>query len=88
MGEVMVVFPPEFVATRYPGYFWHLTEQRLYTIKVTGILRPLAVSNHIRYTHGRNQYKLSVNGNKRHIYEDTLKQLKAPKKNQVVPVQK
>lgn len=84
----MVVFPSEFVAIKYPGYFWHLTEQRLYSIKVSGILRPLSVSNHARYTHGENLYKLSVNGKKRHIYEETLKKIKAPSKNQTVPVQK
>lgn len=37
----MVVFPKEFVAIRYPGYFWHTVEKRLYTIKVSGELRPL-----------------------------------------------
>jgi hypothetical protein len=32
----MVVMPDEFVATRYPGYFWNTDDQKLYSIKVTG----------------------------------------------------
>lgn len=37
----MVTLPKDFVATRYPGYFWNVVERKLYTLKVTGELRPM-----------------------------------------------
>jgi hypothetical protein len=39
----MVTLPENFVATRYPGYFWNLTDKKLYSLKITGELRPLVV---------------------------------------------
>ena len=38
----MVTLPKDFVAIKFPGYFWNIKEQRLYSMKVTGVLRPLA----------------------------------------------
>ena len=37
----MVTLPKDFVATRYPGYFWNVVEKKLYSIKVTGELKPM-----------------------------------------------
>ena len=37
----MVTLPNDFVATRYPGYFWNVVEKKLYSLKVTGELRPM-----------------------------------------------
>ena len=37
----MVTLPVEFVKTKYPGYFWNVTTKKLYSIKVTGELKPL-----------------------------------------------
>lgn len=30
---------------KFPGYFWHRTEKRLYSLKVQGFLRPLALQD-------------------------------------------
>lgn len=37
----MIYFPPEYVKTDYQGYLWNMIERRLYTIKTTGVLRPM-----------------------------------------------
>lgn len=37
----MICFPKEFIATRYPGYYWNAKTLQLYSIKIQGILRPL-----------------------------------------------
>ncbi len=37
----MVTLPPEFTATRYPGYFWNIKTQKLFSLKVSGELREL-----------------------------------------------
>lgn len=39
----MVTLPKPFVATRYPGYFWHLEKQVLFSLKVGGELRELVL---------------------------------------------
>ncbi len=82
----MVTLPPDFVATRHAGYFWHLKEKKLYSLKVGGVLRPLAgpyKPNHFSNFHG---YHLSVNGKKRGISLDTLNKL--TQSNSVIPVEK
>lgn len=81
----MITFPPEFTATRYPGYFWHTTEQKLYSIKIGGILRPLYRQKGNQFNQGNPGYKISVNGKKKYIWEKTLKKLKL--ESSVVPVQ-
>lgn len=41
---VNIRFPEGYVALKgFPGYFWNANTQHLYTMKVTGELRPLAV---------------------------------------------
>jgi hypothetical protein len=63
----MVTLPEEFVQTKYPGYFWNLTDKRLYSLKVTGELKPMAYSKG-GYFYGRDippGYKISVNGHRR-----------------------
>jgi len=37
----MVTLPPEFTATKFPGYFWNIEDKQLYSIKVGGVLKPL-----------------------------------------------
>jgi hypothetical protein len=84
----MVTLPKDFVATKYPGYFWNLKEEKLYSLKVTGILRPMAGPykpnpfNHW-VTPG---YQISVEGHKRSLHVDYLKKLKAV--NSVIPMEK
>ena len=37
----MVTLPREFTGTKYPGYFWNIKTQTLFSIKVGGELREL-----------------------------------------------
>lgn len=83
----MVTLPKEFTATRWPGYFWHLQEQRLYSLKVSGVLRPLAgpyKPNPFNHLLGP-AYQISVNGEKRNANVDYLKKLKST--NSIIPVE-
>lgn len=42
----MIRFPKNFVAIKgYPGYFWNVEEDHLYSIKISGILTPLKEQN-------------------------------------------
>ena len=74
----MVTLPKDFVATRYPGYFWNVREKKLYTIKVTGELRPMAF-NKGGCWYGQvfePGYQISVNGQKRKLTMRYLTSLK------------
>ena len=60
----MVTLPKDFVAIKFPGYFWNIKEQRLYSMKVTGVLRPLAgpyTPNHFNHLLAP-AYRISING--------------------------
>jgi hypothetical protein len=86
----MVTLPKDFVATRYPGYFWNVVEKKLYTIKVSGELRPM------KFQRGGNfyghkiapGYQISVKGRKRKFTMDYLGSLKATTAIQEIGVQK
>lgn len=80
----MVTLPPEFVATKYPGYFWNVSDKKLYSCKVTGELRPLAFCKPNRWNHGFAGYRVSVNGQHRYLMLDRL--LKLTPQSQVFPV--
>lgn len=74
----MIVLPSEFVMTRYPGYFWNIIEKKLYSIKVTGELRPMTFDKGGRF-YGRDivpGYRISVNGQKRKLTMEYLGTLK------------
>lgn len=77
----MITFPPEFVTTKYPGYYWNTITQRLYTIKVTGELRELH-KPHSNFTKGKDVYAVSYKGIRRWILVSELKALKS----QTIPV--
>jgi hypothetical protein len=84
----MVILPKEFVATRYPGYFWNVTEKKLYSIKVTGELKPMTfykggVFYGQRFDPG---YKLSVNGQRRRYTMEYLESLTATNSIQEIGV--
>lgn len=36
-----VSFKPEFIATKYPGYFFNIEDNKLYSMKIDGVLKPL-----------------------------------------------
>jgi len=75
----MVTLPAEFVSTKYPGYFWNIKDQRLYSVKVTGTLKPLSFCKPNYWNHGFAGYKVSVDGTKRYLYLDSLKKLTSKK---------
>lgn len=73
----MITLPKDFVMTKSPGYFWNVVEQKLYSIKVTGELRPLKFNrggyfNGYKFEPG---YSISVNGIRRRFCMDYLKSL-------------
>jgi len=82
----MVTLPKDFVATKYDGYFWHLKEQKLYSIKVGGILRPLVKPRPSKYNYGQDVYQVSNLGKSRFLFMDELVQLKA--KDSIIKVEK
>ena len=59
----MITLPINMTATKYPGYFWDVIEQRLYSLKVTGVLRPIKLTqpNNFNKLHEPG-YRVSVNG--------------------------
>lgn len=62
--EYMVTLPLPFVAIpNYPGYFWHLTELVLYSLKVGGELRELRL-NKKGFYHEEDCYTISHLGRK------------------------
>lgn len=80
----MVTLPKEFAATRYPGYFWNIKDEKLYSVKVTGMLKPLAKQYSNQFNHFRVGYQISVAGQKRFMELSYLKSLKP--KTTVYPV--
>lgn len=86
----MVTLPVDFVATRYPGYFWNVKEKKLYSIKVTGELKPMSFNKGGRF-YGRviePGYKISVNGTRRKYTLNYLNSLKATTAFQEIGVAK
>ena len=86
----MVTLPKDFVATRYPGYFWNVMEKKLYTIKVSGELRPMTFQRGGNF-YGHKiapGYQISVKGRKRKFTMDYLGSLKATAAIQEIGVQK
>ena len=67
----MVTLPPEFVAIRYPGYFWNTKTQELFSLKVGGVLMKLKLQFR-NYYHEYDGYALSENGVKRYMPLDQL----------------
>jgi len=78
----MVTLPPEFVATKYPGYFWNFSELRLYSLKCGGELRPLPWIrenqwNNLWRWNQKGGYRVSVKGQNRWLFNDYLYNLEA-----------
>lgn len=72
-----VRLPPQFVATKYPGYFWNDILEQLYSVKVTGTLKPLKITRPSKYNNiDKEGYRLSVKGIRRWMFVDYLRSLK------------
>lgn len=81
----MIKFPDEFVATRYPGYYWNTKDRQLYTIKVTGVLQPLKKYSASAWQKQPGEYyKISQKGKRHHLLVAHLQTL-VPS-NQTIPV--
>lgn len=86
----MVTLPKDFVATRYPGYFWNVVERKLYSLKVMGELKPMTFfkgGTWYGVTHEPG-YKLSVNGVRRKYTMGYLNSLKSTTDVQEIGVAK
>lgn len=82
----MVTLPPEYTATKYFGYFWNTKEQRLYSIKIGGILRPLKVTKPNRWNELPGPaYRVSDKGWKRYLLVSDLKKLTT--QDSIIPVE-
>jgi hypothetical protein len=86
----MVTLPKEFVSTRYPGYFWNVVEKKLYSIKVTGELRPMAFhkGGNFGWVRVEPGYQISVSGRKRRFTMGYLESLTATNEIQEIGVKK
>lgn len=75
----MVTLPADFVATSAPGYFWNVKEKKLYSIKVTGLLKPLAFHKGGTFYGVTHQpgYQISIKGKKRTLTLGYLNSLQA-----------
>ncbi len=78
----MIQFPPYFVKIKYPGYFWNVKEQVLYSIKIHGVLTPLKLKKAFRgmtkqgvLIEHPEGYGISFQGKRKHLPLDYLKTL-------------
>jgi hypothetical protein len=69
----MITFHPDFVAIkRYPGYFWNIKEQHLYSIK-SGGLKKMKVIPPSRWVNGFGDYwRISHQGINRYLSKQYL----------------
>lgn len=81
----MITFPVEFAATMHPGYFWNVMEQRLYSMKTSGVLKAMKHQSPNRWNNGLSGYRISVNGRRRWLDDKYLRQLSATT-DSVIPV--
>ena len=72
----MVKLPDGFVATWFTGYFWNIIEQRLYSIKPSGVLKPMKLTQPDYFNHWDGPgYRVSNNGRRRTMMVSRLKKL-------------
>jgi hypothetical protein len=70
--------PVGYISIKYPGYFWHVPSQTLWSMKVTGVLKPLPcrrIPPAIAQMYGLTTdpcYQISVNGRKRRLRKADL----------------
>lgn len=80
----MIIFPYGYVATKYPGYFWNIKTQTLFSVKIGGELReiksqkPNLWNNLGNRSKGRGMeggYRISHKGRRRWLLIADLKEL-------------
>ena len=87
----MVKLPDDFVATKYPGYFFNTADDKLYSLKIDGVLKPLKHYKPNFFNHLYNfpageegGYQVSVNGRRRWLLTKDLDKL--TKEDSIIPV--
>ena len=95
----MITLPEQMTAVpKYPGYFWHVDEEQLYSIKVDGVLKPLKKQYSLGYFKGMNQqhhaalwasfdeyfYRISHKGKRKFLGDRYLKRL--PLRDGQIPI--
>ena len=74
-----VRLPAGLVQTKYPGYFWDTMNEKLYSIKVAGVLKELKHHKSFRPPGGRREFPagfgVSVRGRKFRLTRWELKKL-------------
>ena len=78
MIDALVTLPEHFVGLRfYPGYFYNIENKQLYSLK-SGILKPLKLQKPYanRCVNIGYHYSVSINGWRKSIPQDYLKNLK------------
>lgn len=88
----MVVLPSGFVQLDHlPGYYWHVEQKKLYSVKVSGVLTPLklrkAFSGFVRGTRVETPagYAVSKQGRRRFVSLEYLEKLQVPAQTQEFP---
>jgi len=75
----MITLPPQFIEHKYPGYFFNVIDNRLYSIKIDGILKPLR-SYSLFFVNNKpvkiKHYQISHKGKRKHVTLDSLMLLK------------
>ena len=83
----MVTLPIEFVATKYPGYFWNTETQTLFSLKIDGVLKELKLVYPCRFNMlPMPGYRVSVKGRRRYLSIAYLKGLKFQTVYEIIPV--
>lgn len=74
-----IEFPPYFRALKnLPGYFWHIEEKRLYSLKIGGVLRPLTLQKYSWNGWKKEEwphYRLSTKGRSFNIGVDRIEKI-------------
>ncbi len=71
----MVTLPKGFVRTKFEGYFWHLVEQKLYSLKLGGVLMVLKHQMPNQFNNMRGGYQVYINGRRTRLLDDYLTNL-------------
>ena len=86
----LVSFPPEFIATAFPGYFFNVDDEKLYSMKIDGVLKPLKFQTPNQFNHiwrhpvklrggsevnSKGGYYISVKGRRKFYAIEKLKDL-------------
>ncbi len=77
----MVTLPVQFLATKYPGYFFNVEDEKLYSLKIDGILKPLkkhtpTYFNQLGRFTNAGAFQCSVKGQRRWLSLEQLRKLK------------